>query len=187
VIPSRWGDLESIFGPRGACGGCWCMLWRLRRAEFERLKGAGARRALRDIVLAGEVPGILAYSDGVAVGWCAVGPRDRYPALERSRIMARVDGRAVWSITCLYVAPSARRRGVSEHLLRAAATFARSQGAEIVEGYPVDPESPRYPPAFANMGLARAFQSAGFKEVARRSPNRPIMRITFRPRVGEST
>jgi hypothetical protein len=35
VIPKRWSEFEALFGERGACGGCWCMLWRLKRSEFE--------------------------------------------------------------------------------------------------------------------------------------------------------
>ena len=49
----RWSDLEALFGERGACGGCWCMLWRLPRAEFERGKGQGNRDALRTLVAEG--------------------------------------------------------------------------------------------------------------------------------------
>ena len=68
-----------------------------------------------------------------------------------------------------------RNRGVTVELLKAAAKYARSRGARIVEGYPVDPRA-TYAPAFAYTGLASAFLKAGFREVARRSPIRPIMR-----------
>ena len=62
LTPSRWTDLVELFGPRGACGGCWCMWWRLRRSEYERKKGAGNCRALRRVVRKGPPPGILAYA-----------------------------------------------------------------------------------------------------------------------------
>jgi hypothetical protein len=39
VKNKRWADFETLFGERGACGGCWCMLWRLARKEFEQQKG----------------------------------------------------------------------------------------------------------------------------------------------------
>jgi hypothetical protein len=55
VTPDRWTDLETLFGPRGAVGGCWCMWWRLKRSEFDQQKGAGNRAALQGH--AGEVPG----------------------------------------------------------------------------------------------------------------------------------
>ena len=63
VTPERWSDLETLFGEKGACGGCWCMLWRLTRKEFEAQKGEGNRRAMQRIVNSGEIPGLLAYSD----------------------------------------------------------------------------------------------------------------------------
>jgi hypothetical protein len=71
LTAERWGDLERLFGERGACGGCWCMWWRLRRSEYDRQKGEGNRRSLRALVEVGEPVGILAYLAGDPVGWCA--------------------------------------------------------------------------------------------------------------------
>jgi hypothetical protein len=45
VTIKRWDDLASLFGPRGACAGCWCMWWRVRRSEVDRQKGEGNRPA----------------------------------------------------------------------------------------------------------------------------------------------
>ena len=50
VTKDRWSDFETLFGERGACGGCWCMLWRLTRKEFEKQKGARNRRAMKKII-----------------------------------------------------------------------------------------------------------------------------------------
>src|SRR6266511_530359 len=90
VTPDRWHHLVALFGSRGACGGCWCMYWRRPAAEFTRGKRRGNREALRSLVAAGAVPGVLAYADGVPVGWCSVAPRDAYPRLERARVLRRV-------------------------------------------------------------------------------------------------
>ena len=178
LTPDRWRDFEALFGERGACGGCWCMLWRLPPKQFAAQKGEGNRRAMQAIVEAGEVPGILAYDAARAVGWCALGPRERYGYLARSRILKPVDDRPCWSIACLFIDKAFRRKGVSRRLLQAAARFAQSQGALVLEGYPTEPRpGQNLPPAFAWTGLAAAFLRAGFKEVARRSPTRPIMRI----------
>jgi GNAT superfamily N-acetyltransferase len=177
LTPRRWPDLEELFGQRGACGGCWCMVWRLRRAQFVKGKGAGNRRAFRRLVVANKQPGILAYHDGQPVGWCSIAPREAFSALERSRVLAPVDQQKVWSITCLFVARPYRRRGVSTRLLVAAAQFAREQGAATVEGYPVEPSTIDMPAVFAWTGLASAFHKAGFREVARRSRSRPIVRL----------
>jgi len=151
------------------------MTWRLTRAEYERRKGAANKRAFRRIVESETPPGLLAYRDGQPIGWCAVAPRECYPALERSRVLKRVDQEPVWSVVCFFVAREARGQGVSVGLLRSAVEFARTRGARIVEGYPVDPAK-RWPAAFAWTGLASAFRRAGFTEVRRRSATRPIMR-----------
>jgi len=178
LIPERWTDFEDLFGERGACGGCWCMLWRLSRKEFEAKKGEGNKLAMKAIVNSGEVPGLLAYHNNKPIGWSAIAPRSSYPALARSRILQPVDDRPCWSVACLFIEKSYRKMGVSAELLRAATEYAKSQGAELVEGYPVEPKSEKdIPPAFAWTGIPKAFIRAGFKEVARRSPTRPIMRL----------
>jgi len=177
LTPDRWRDAVKVFGPRGACAGCWCMLWRRRRAQWERGKGAGNRAAFRRVVERGPPPGILAYADGDAVAWCAVAPREAYVQLERSRVLRRIDAEPVWSVSCLFVSRVWRRRGVSVALLRAAGDFAASHGARIVEGYPVEPYSGKMPDAFAWTGTVAAFRAAGYEEVARGSPKRPIMRL----------
>ena len=176
LTPGRWDDLAALFGPRGACGGCWCMWWRMTRSDFMKKKGEGNRKALKRIVKAGETPGILAYADGQPVGWCAVAPREAYPTLARSRVLMPVDERPVWSVTCFFVVKAFRRQGVTTRLLEAAAKFAKSRGARIIEGYPVESRKGRMPDVFAYTGLPSAFRQAGFAEVARRSPTRPIMR-----------
>jgi GNAT superfamily N-acetyltransferase len=175
LTPARWSDLEKLFGERGGCGGCWCMTWRLSRSQFEAQKGRLNRRSFRKIVEQGP-PGILAYLNGEPVGWCAVAPRQQYPVLERSRVLKPVDSQPVWSISCLFVARPHRRSGISIELLRAATEYARESGATTVEGYPVEPYTSNMPAAFAWTGLPSAFRKAGFKEVARRSKTRPILR-----------
>jgi GNAT superfamily N-acetyltransferase len=172
----RWADLEALFGARGGCGGCWCMTWRLPRARFEKGKGASNRAAFRRRVRSGAPPGVLAYVGGEPVGWCAVAPRGEYDYLARSRVLRPIDDRAVWSVSCLFVAKPYRSRGLSVKLLRAAVEMAGEAGAEIIEGYPVIPYAQRMPDAFAWTGTLAAFRTAGFEEVARDSPKRPIMR-----------
>jgi len=179
VTPERWDDLERLFGPRGACAGCWCQFWRLPRRDFDAGKGPPHRRALRRQVRAGPPPGLLAYVGREPVGWCAVGPRESYSALARSRVLKPVDEATVWSVSCLFVARGWRNQGVSVALVDAAARFARRSGARLIEGYPVDPRR-RQPDAFVWTGLASAFRRAGFVEVARRSPTRPILRRRLR-------
>jgi len=176
----RWNDLVALFGPRGACGGCWCMWWRLTRSEFQKRKGEGNRASLKKIVSSGEVPGLIAYSRGQPVAWCSIGPREDYPVLERSRVLARVDDLPVWSVVCFFIAKPLRRKGLTLELLKAAISYAKKHGAGAVEGYPVEPRSGAMPDAFAYTGLSSTFRKAGFIEVARRSETRPIMRFFIR-------
>jgi GNAT superfamily N-acetyltransferase len=156
------------------------MVWRLPRAEFVRRKGSGNREALKRLVRGPMAPGVLAYHEGRPVGWCAVAPRADYPALGRSRVLKPVDDLPVWSISCLFVEKGSRRRGVSVRLIRAAVAFAGSRGARVVEAYPVEPRAGIQPDPFVWTGLASAYLRAGFREVARRSETRPIMRKAVR-------
>jgi len=179
LTPNRWVDLEKLFGESGACGGCWCMWWRSKRSEFERQKGDGNKKALKRIVDSGEAPGILAYASGKPVAWCSVARREAYPALERSRLLKRVDDKPVWSIVCFFVAKPFRGKGVTAALLSAAIDYVHNQGGRIIEGYPVEPKKDKIPDVFAYTGLASTFHKVGFVEVLRRSETRPIMRYTI--------
>jgi GNAT superfamily N-acetyltransferase len=181
VTPDIWRDFTKLFGKNGACGGCWCMYWRCERAVFERRKGEKNRRAMKRLIDSATVPGIIGYIDGKPAAWCSVAPRDSYPGLARSRILKPLDDKPVWSVTCLFVAKDRRRLGLSVRMLKAAAEYARCHGARIIEGYPFEPEQDRMPDPFVWLGLSSAYKRAGFKEVARRSPTRPIMRRNLRP------
>lgn len=154
------------------------MWWRLPAADFARLRGEGTKGLLKEIVGSGEPPGILAYADGKPVGWCAVGPREAYVRLSSSpryrKVLAPVDDEPVWSAVCFYVRPGHRRQGMTVPLLEAAVAFAGARGARIVEGYPVD--KPKLPAPSRWTGPVGTIRKAGFVEVARRHPARPILR-----------
>jgi len=180
LTSSRWSDLARLFGPRGAVEGCWCMWPRLVAGEYRRRRGAPNRRAFRRLVESGPPPGVLAYVDGAPAGWCAIAPRHALPRLERSRVMKPVDNKPVWSVTCFFIGRDHRGRGLTVRLLRAAMNLAAAHGARLVEGYPTDPRGKRPAAAFVWTGISPTFARAGFREVARRSPTRPIMRRAVR-------
>ncbi|MDR3609885.1 MAG: GNAT family N-acetyltransferase [Ignavibacteriaceae bacterium] len=180
VDKSRWKDLEKLFGARGACGGCWCMTWRLHTKEFNANKGEGNKKLLKKIVYRNEEPGVIAYVNNVPAGWCAAAPREVYVKLENSRVLSPIDGKEVWSVSCLFIAKGYRRQGLSTKLLKNVVKFCKERGAKIVEAYPAEPYSENIPAAFAWTGIPSSFERAGFKEAARRSRTRPIMRFIIR-------
>ena len=177
LTENNWKDFEELFGPRGACGGCWCMTWRLSSADYNKMKGRGNKEAMKKIV-SQSPPGILAYADGIAVGWCAIAPRKEYVRLQTSRVLQPVDDKEVWSVSCFFIKKDFRRKGLSTLLLGAAADFGFKKGASIIEGYPVEQKDGNaMPDVFAWTGITKTFLKAGFNEAARRSENRPIMRL----------
>lgn len=156
-------------------------MWpRLSAAEFGRGRGDANRRAMRRLVTAGRTPGLIAYRGREPVGWCAVAPRAEYRRLARSRALAPVDDRRVWSVPCFFVARQARGAGVTRALLTAALRHAARKGARIVEGYPYDTGARRVADAWIWFGHVSTFRHCGFAEAARRAPTRPIMRRRVR-------
>ena len=173
----RWPDFETIFGPSGAYGGCWCMWWRTTRAQFQEQQGEGNRQAMHNIVQSGTVPGILAYASGEPVAWCSVAPREQFASLNRSRVLRPLDDLPVWSLVCLFVAREFRGRDLAVPLIRAAVDYAATQGAAVVEAYPTVPRSAgKLAPVSSFMGIPAMYERAGFVEYARPSPSRMIMR-----------
>lgn len=182
LTPDRWDDLERLFGPRGAHSGCWCMWWRCSRREFEKNGNAGNRAAFRRLVERRVPTGILAYADGLPVGWCSVAPRDTYPSLLRSRTLRPIDDRPAWSVVCFFVARQWRGMGVARKLAKAAVDHVREQGGDLLEAYPTDPRGRRLEAVSSYMGTPEILRPAGFRECARPSEARIVMRKGIRGR-----
>lgn len=177
VTRQRWADMERLFGPNRVTAGCWCMWWRQRSSEFAEKHNESKRRAMRRIVSANRVPGVLAYVDGEPVGWCSVAPREEFGKIERSRTLGPIDDRPVWSIVCFFIHRKHRGAGVGTALLKGAVDLARKRGAEVIEAYPVDTSKGRVDSGSVFTGTLSMFKKAGFREVARRSAHRPIVRL----------
>lgn len=175
LTPEVWGDFTRLFGERGASAGCWCMWWRTAdRKEFDRSRGEANRRAMKELVVSGCVPGILLYRGDTPVAWCAVAPRGQFPRLERTRNLKKIDDLPVWSVPCLFVARAFRKQGVTAYLLACAVEYVKGNGGCIVEGYPSDPAGETIA-AFVEAGFKSTYERAGFYEAAKRG-SRPIMR-----------
>jgi GNAT superfamily N-acetyltransferase len=182
LTPDRWSDLETIFHAKGCSVArcCWCMAYRLSGSRGPLPPGmtrAQANRAgLKALVNAGRPPGLIGYRGKVPVGWVSVGPREEYAKLKRSPVMKAVDEKPVWSVVCFVVPAEHRGQGVARALLKAAVAYARKQGATLVEAYPVDKPA-RSKDEYMWFGAKSMYDQAGFKEVARRKPQRPVVRI----------
>jgi GNAT superfamily N-acetyltransferase len=172
LTPDVWPALEDLFGPLGACNGCWCMYCRIG-SEYKRRPKSANKAAFRDIVRQGPPPGLIAFDGDLAVGWCQLTPRDAVPWLDRTWRLARVDDLPVWSLSCLYIRIGYRRRGIASALIKEALRVAKRANAPALEAYPFDAA---LSPSSTSTGYASTFARFGFKVVARRIPARPIMR-----------
>jgi hypothetical protein len=176
LTPSRWNDFESLFGEHGAYGGCWCMWWRITRREFHEGQGEGNRTAMKAIVDSGEIPGLLFYLGGEPVAWCSIAPRDNFAALNRSRVLKKIDDTKVWSLVCFFVGKGHRDQGLIQEMLGGVIAYVRHQGGKVIEAYPTIPKSEHLPPVSSYMGLPSMFKNADFVKVAQPSKSKIIMR-----------
>ena len=72
--------------------------------------------------------------------------------------------------------PEHRGQGVAQALLRGAVAYAEKHGATLIEAYPVDKPT-RSNDDHMWFGAKSMYDKVGFKEIARRKPHRPIVRI----------
>lgn len=182
LTPERWPDLEAIFGARGCsvARGCWCMYYRrsgkspaLRPGETRAMRN---RRDLQSLASQDPPPGLIGYEGRTPVGWISLGPREDYARLRRSPVMKPVDDQPTWSVICFVVPSEHRRRGVARALLAGAIEFARRQRVRLLEAYPLDTSvAPQGESLW--FGTKSMYDEAGFEEMARRKPGRPVMRL----------
>jgi len=166
LTAETWDALNDLFDAGGDAKSCSCQFWRRPINGWGREAAAQNRAALRAQAEEPLPPGLVAFRDGVAVGWVAVAPRDGYPRLTRSRTIPQLPGDDVWAISCFVVRRTARGAGVAASLLDAAVAFAREHGAGVVEGYPVDTGGARLPAGSAYTGTRGMFDRSGFTEAA---------------------
>ena len=175
VTADTLADLERFSRGHGKFRYCSCMRWRMTSTEFRRSSKPKRIEALRDNVANGRPTGVLAYVDGIPVGWCSIAPREEFRGLERYRKLARIDDAAVWSATCFFVDRMYRRGGLTGDLLKAAVRYAKENGASVVESYPVESSAVSY----TYMGSPETFTRAGFSDVTPLGRERRMFRIVL--------
>ena len=183
LTEANFADLEAIFNARGCsiARSCWCMAYRKTggtgwgEQDYAKLKQEN-RAGLKSLAQRSEQVGLVGYRDGVPVGWVSFGPREDFARLARSTIMGPVDDRPVWSIICFVVPSEHRGQGVARQMLQAAIAFCRKKKVKLLEAYPVDKDGHSADTSLW-FGTKSMFDAAGFEEVARRKPTRPVVRL----------
>jgi GNAT superfamily N-acetyltransferase len=164
----RWDDFEALFESKGAPGYCWCMAWRAVGEETRQTDRASRKRFMKSRVDAGVPVGLVGYLSDEPVAWCSIAPRDTYRPLGGPEVKP---GLKVWSLACMFVRRDLRGSGLADQLIAAALDHAGKEGADVVEAYPVDPDSPSY----RFMGFVAAFERAGFKKIGEAGKRRHVM------------
>lgn len=177
MTPRRWDDLAAVMGCRRDSDRCWCAYWRIASKDYRTGRNSGRNReVMRVLVDAGAPTGLIGYRGRTPVAWCGVAPRADQERLARGRVLGPVDDVPVWSITCFVVPRPHRGTGLMRPMIAAAVDLARRKGAPAVEAYPIDPLR-AVGAGQIYTGLLQPFLDQGFREIARRSPMRPIVRL----------
>ena len=172
ISSDRFSDLASFFEQHGNPNYCWCMRWRLKSAEFQKANSKQRRSKLQSLVKNNTPIGVAAYLQDKIVGWCSIAPRETYSLLESSATFKRIDNLPTWSVACFFISSDLRNQNLSVKLLQAATKYAFSQGAKVVEGYPVEPNK-----SYRFMGSPSTFEKAGFQEAGVAKNGRKIVRL----------
>jgi GNAT superfamily N-acetyltransferase len=154
LTKGNWNKFLQLFGVKGACGNCWCMYYRLSRADFAEGKtDDGNRKAIKELVWNNKPTGLMGIYQGQAIAWCAFAPREDFIKLGKSRVHKRIDDKPVWSIPCLFIDKKFRGIGISVEFLKGVVNYAKDKGISLIEAYPTIPTTPRIPDSFAWIGL----------------------------------
>lgn len=163
---TEFDDVATLVGPKNpASNVCFCLSYRIGNKENVALRGAARAARVRELCDHDPPPGVIAYLDGVPVGWAALHPRSD-TSFARNRLIPHVDDLDVWALWCFRVRPGHRRQGVTHALIRGAVDYARERGAPAIEGYPVDNRGEKVNQTMAYVGTRALFESAGFVKAA---------------------
>ncbi len=122
--------------PEWGCG-CYCCMFHApdTQAWAENSPQRNAELA-REMILAGQMHGLLAYDGATPVGWCHCDLLKNLPIVRQYYPVASADDET-GAIVCFTVAQGYRGKGVATSLLAAALDALRAQGAPLAEAYPL--------------------------------------------------
>ncbi|MBP6736434.1 MAG: GNAT family N-acetyltransferase [Rhodobacteraceae bacterium] len=175
-------DFTDLFGPGGACYGCWCTYFRLPPKLRQAMNGDAKRDHMLTRIAAGPPPGLLAYDGAQPIGWMQIGPRADIPQWNNPNRSstplpdAPADDPGVWAVSCFFFRSKARGRGLSTAMLNAGIAHARANGARMIEASPMD-HAKQSKSVGLFVGSTSTFLRAGFAEVACRKEGRPLLRL----------
>ena len=184
VTDERWGDFETLFGPQGAFYNCWCVALRLPHAVRTKMGPEERKGHIRRRIAAGPPPGILAYAEGEPVAWIQVGPRHDVPQFNFPRTVSRpLDEQeardpGIWAVSCFFLKPKLRGKGLSHRMLEGAVAHARHGGARYLDACPIDHVKQSKSVTLC-IGSTAIFDAAGFEVIERRKDGRPLMRLAL--------
>lgn len=184
LTADRWADFETVFGPQGACYGCWCTHFRIAPSERKLMDGVAKKAFMHARVEAGPPPGVLGYLDGVPVAWVQVGPRTDVPNWNSQKTVSRplddadAADKGIWAVSCFFMSSKQRGKGLSHRMLSEAIVFAEKNGARLLEACPID-RTKQSKSVGLYVGSTRIFEAAGFSQVALRKDGRPLMRLAL--------
>jgi GNAT superfamily N-acetyltransferase len=160
-------DVRQVIGPkRPDANVCWCLSYRIPSRLNRELVGPARGEYVAELCRRDRAPGVLAYDGDVPVGWAGVAPRSELNSFARANSkIPHLDDLAVWTVWCLRSRAGHRGRGIARALLAGAVEFARSYGAPVIEGYPVDNRGARVDLTMAYVGTLALFEQAGFSKV----------------------
>ena len=174
----RMDDFALVHGEANGAGWCHCVAWWVPTWQGWGERSADDNRAFRQrLCQRGEYDGYLLYVDGQPAGWCQVGPRDRLSKLVTQFELAPAPD--TWAVTCFFIAPAHRGRGLAAHLLARVIEDVRGRGAGRLEAFP------RRAPHGSTLatldlwnGPEAMFRAAGF-DVIRDDPTRPVLALVL--------
>ena len=177
--------MVDLFGTRGDPSWCWCQFFLTTGGSYTT-SAAENRDALACRRPVARDRACSPMTRARRWAGCRSGRAPGYPRITGNRALNAVSGRdiddaGVWAVTCFVTKVGHRRRGVGAALLDAAVAHARSAGAHTLEGHPVDVSARTGRPSGAELyhGVLSTFLAAGFTEVGRTGPTRPVVRLAL--------
>jgi len=181
LTESTLPDFERLAVKQGSC---WCMFYQRSKPIDRGVSGEERKRRnqkdKRTLVRQGRSHAILVYDANTPVGWCQYGSQGELPRIDARRGYRQaappVEVTKLWRITCFFVDPKHRGRGVAKFALKAVLESIENQGGGVVEAYPVVSAKMAAVPEWRWFGTPGMFHREGFRTVVALGTSGVLMR-----------